>query len=172
MTADHDNVFITQKKFIQKSQKKREFFDKEKKRENLYCELHGNGNHDTFHCFTIKKLRSLGYEKKSIKLICEENEKIRKSEESDEQNNFFNKNNNSYIEIPHIKIRSNRHLLDIKSSNPFYIKIYLFNQIISAIVDTGADISLINVAFLPKNFSGIHANRTKIISASGNIRLS
>ncbi|KAM0685198.1 hypothetical protein COBT_003593, partial [Conglomerata obtusa] len=164
-----ENIFYTKKKYLHKTQPKKYESVKPAEKERLFCELHGKGNHDTYHCFTIIKLKNLGYEKKKIYAIQNGNNDFGKEELSEEKENFLIKKNNSYKPFNSLNIHSISNKIKSNScTKPFNIQIKFFEQDLPAIIDTGADISVINAAYIPKkHLSKMQANKSLIYSASG-----
>jgi hypothetical protein len=97
-----------------------------------FCSLHGNGNHNTSECFSIKKLEKLGWKRSRI----EGRVNGLESEEDDNKNSLIYSHN-----------------------NPFYKKIYIKDKNPhTCLIDTGADVSIINKRNVPMN-TEIHAEK-------------
>lgn len=99
-----------------------------------FCELHGKKGHNTEECLTLKKLMKLGWSKnkssgtntnRAENKDFMENKKINFSNYFSCHSNFFYK-------------------------NPFLLKGNIENNIVSILIDTDADLTLISTMHLPK----------------------
>ncbi|KAM0686564.1 hypothetical protein COBT_002211 [Conglomerata obtusa] len=109
--------------------------NQQKNKGKIWCRIHNSTFHSTEDC----KLRK-EFEKRNLKLVPTKNvqsvEELQ-NEDCDMDLNFLNKNKNSY-------------LFSINSSNFFIIDIKLkYNTISSALLDTGAEISLMEEKDIP-----------------------
>ncbi|KAF9760593.1 Retrovirus-related Pol polyprotein from transposon [Nosema granulosis] len=115
------------------------------------CKLHGRGNHSTESCFTIKKLEKLGWMRKyGVNVLSNSNGKM-------EEHEGCNKDFNVY---------SLDTVLECTSKNPFFTKVVINNVTHTGLLDTGADVSLINISRI-KDRSKIEPVHERIKTASG-----
>ena len=105
------------------------------KRKFYCCEIHGKGNHSSDRCITIAEAKKFGYKLTKINSI---------NAEDEEQHNL-NKNINHYSCIN-------------KIGNPFYKSIKMNNNYHSALIDTGADISLVDKVAISNHKKITHSN--------------
>lgn len=118
-----------------------------------FCKLHGNCNHDTPNCRLLKQLEEAGYsvvkkERRKINNVRNDEVEVEKLEELNKYKSIYSVN---------------------KNINPFTIKISTNEGTHEGIIDTGADVSLINKNNIPK---GIQIKKCtediNIYSACGN----
>lgn len=125
--------------------------------------MHGEGNHKTEECFALKKMEDHGYIiKKRINEIFVEDKEEKDSEE-------INKN---FISYPHFKIDNGNPIcfsISNNVKNPFRCKILIDNVLTDAILDTGADISIVHVNSIPKHLRIQKISNIKVTSACGNV---
>ncbi|KAI5152067.1 hypothetical protein ENBRE01_2544 [Enteropsectra breve] len=96
------------------------------------------GNHDTSECWALNKMKQKGLLKNTNNIQQTTVSEYEPSE--DEENDTFNKNTSSYTCNTFQNLK-----------NPFFSLLQMENNTHSCILDTGADISLINTSCLPKD---------------------
>lgn len=101
------------------------------------CVLHGDGRHNTEECFTLKKLREKG-----IRMIDKVEKELEQNTSSEVENEVeLNKKTGIYSLFSNVLME-----------NPFKIKARIGDKYFPTLLDTGADISLVHLNFLPKDF--------------------
>lgn len=116
-----------------------------------FCLVHGECQHATENCWTLKKLKENGYN-------------ISRRQKS-AVNSINTVDDRSSEEINDKIIYSN--FQEPKSSNPFVISINLYNKHITALLDSGADLSLIHEDVIPPEYIIQKCRLKTIRSASG-----
>ncbi|KCZ74288.1 hypothetical protein H311_04748, partial [Anncaliia algerae PRA109] len=116
---------------------------------------HGFCKHSTNECFIIKKLESKGWTKNELSIASNEKDIKYPKDNGKHGDGFENRNKKSFI-----------YSIFKKSKNiPFFIKIKIFEKETVALIDTGADVSLINQNSC--KISKLVKTNKQILSANG-----
>ncbi|MGL5708890.1 MAG: retropepsin-like aspartic protease, partial [Aeromonas sp.] len=124
---------------------------------NKYCIVHNKGNHDTNSCMIYKDLLQRGYKIEKIKKINHLAEDI--EDKRNDSTESENKNFNLYSVF-----NNNKH-------NPFQTLAIINGKHTRALIDTGADTSIIHISSLPKNTLLNKNEPTVIIKSATSDRL-
>lgn len=107
-----------------------------------FCEAHGEFSHSSNECKVMIRLKSRGWIKRNKKL-----QEIKKTAEE-------NSNNNKSFEYSFVSSFPSKR----EHKNPFIIKSEIFKKRVSTLIDTGADLTILNKRVLP---SGIRLDKAK-----------
>ncbi|MGL6008750.1 MAG: hypothetical protein ACRC1D_04765, partial [Culicoidibacterales bacterium] len=135
-----NNVYMTSKYTPKKTEFKRKRFDNTEAMMKKFCRIHGETNHSTQECRLVKIIEEKGWSRR--------NNNIRRIEDCDANEN---------LELEKVEKELNdrsAYVFSCKSyssNNPFFIEMILFNKKIVALIDTGADVSIINCRIVPVN---------------------
>ncbi|KAI5150401.1 hypothetical protein ENBRE01_1475 [Enteropsectra breve] len=114
-----------------------------------FCHLHGEGNHSTKFCKVIQQLEKKGWKRESS------TNSMRAVEE--EENEDIKDINNYSLCVNELKAHY----------NPFFVDAFFNGKTIPVLIDTGADISLINERFLDGDTEIIKEYQGRLRSACG-----
>jgi hypothetical protein len=130
-------------------------------KQSLFCRLHGNTNHDTKNCLTIKKIEQMGWKREyransatALEPALNENPFTTEDE---------NKSDSEYVCYSNCL---NNKIETGTKENPFYTEIQVENRRPHrCLIDSGADISIINRENIPQNVQlGKTTAKTRSIS--------
>ncbi|KAI5151526.1 hypothetical protein ENBRE01_2196 [Enteropsectra breve] len=121
-----------------------------------YCRLHGEVGHTTGECEVIKLIETKGWYRKQNKSIRRMSMDYEDEQEPKGYQEDFNKRFTSYISV----------FSCCRNDNPFVVEMLVGNKRIKSLVDTEADISVINLKMLTGN-EDIEKCKMRIKSACG-----